>query len=152
MSQWRPKSHDLLHPPRVQEETGTWGHREATNLTRQTHAHKDQQMDCAAGSAAQRKDLPTWESKQTQAQTPLLSGLIPCLSVVSSSSRNWGKKLRQNQSEKPERWEGLHPSCPTECPATSSSMDEVQAPDTDSVPGIILQLLPPRGMLWLLTT
>lgn len=53
------KNHYLLHPPRAKRETGTWGHHEATNLGGQTHAHKDWQMDCATGSALQRKDLPT---------------------------------------------------------------------------------------------
>lgn len=98
------KMHYVLHPPCSKRETGTWGHHEATNLTGQTHTHKDWQMDCATDCRGKIYHLERANKpKQKHICSP---ALLSHLSVMSSSSRNCGKNLGQNQSEKPREMRG----------------------------------------------
>lgn len=104
-------------------------------------------MDCATGSALQRKDLPARESKQTQTQTRLLSDLT-LLPPQETEERSWDRTRVKNQREERD----CIPPALDKCLTSSGSTDEVQIQNTDSVAGITLQLLQLRGMLWLLTT
>lgn len=94
------KMHYLLHPPCSKRETGTWGHHEATNLTGQTHIHKDWQMDCATDSAEERFTTlreQTNPSRNTFALQPYSLTFQLCPHPQETVERTWDRTRVKNQ-------------------------------------------------------
>lgn len=144
------KEHYLLHPPCAKGETSTWGHHEATNLTGQTQGPADRFCHCLWTPEEKFTNLREQTNPRTNTTVlrPYSLTFQLCPPPQETGERSWDRARVKNQRDERD----CIPPALQKCPTSSSSMDEVQAQDTVSVAGITLQLLPSRGMLWLLTT